>query len=121
MTAVKEHPRNHARALAAARVDAGELAFTSRAALAAWLGTARSQVTRASQGMAIGGDTGWQLNGLHAVVSALLTMYDIEAIPGWLHGLNPHLGDRRPLDVLAAGDVASVMGAVQAARTGSFA
>lgn len=120
MAAVKEPP-THARSLAAARVDAGELAFPSRAALAEWLGTARSQVTRASQGMVIGGDTGWQLSGLHVVVSALLTMYDVEAIPGWLHGVNPHLGDRRPLDVLATGDVASVMGAVQAARTGSFA
>ncbi len=113
--------RQHAKAIAAARVDAGELAFENRAALAEWLGTARSQVTRAAQGAAFGGAPGWQLTGLHAVVAALLTLYDPEAIPGWLHGFNPHLGDRRPIDLLAVGEVASVMEAVQAARAGSYA
>jgi hypothetical protein len=38
-----------------------------------------------------------------------------------MHGNNPHLSDRRPLDVLAAGDLAAVMAAVQAARTGAYA
>jgi hypothetical protein len=113
--------RQHAKAIAAARVDAGELAFENRAALAEWLGTARSQVTRAAQGSAFGGAPGWQLAGLHAVVAALLTIYAPAAIPGWLHGFNPHLGDRRPIDVLASGEVASVMEAVQAARAGSYA
>lgn len=105
----------------AARVDAGELALGSRAALAEWLGTARSQVTRASRGADVGGESGWLLTGLHNTVTALLSVYEPAAIPGWLQGFNPHLGDRRPLDVLAAGDVASVMAAVQAARSDSYA
>ena len=72
--------------------------------------------------MTIGGHAGWQLSGLLAVVSALLTMSDAEAILGWLRGLNPYRGDRRPLDVIAAGYVASVRWAsVQPARTHSFA
>jgi uncharacterized protein (DUF2384 family) len=116
-TALEEHRLT----LAEARVEAGEIAFGSRAALAEWLGTHRSQVTRAAGGQELGGEAGWRLSGLAAVVTALLAVYDPEAISGWLHGSNPHLDDRRPLDVLADGNVAAVMEAVQAARTGVYA
>ncbi|MEP7001196.1 MAG: antitoxin Xre/MbcA/ParS toxin-binding domain-containing protein [bacterium] len=108
-------------ALAGASVEAGEVAFASRADLAEWVGTHRSQITRAAKGQQIGGTEGWRLTVLAAVVTALLGIYEPAAVSGWLHGSNPHLNDRRPLDVLAEGDVASVMGAVQAARTGVFA
>jgi uncharacterized protein (DUF2384 family) len=108
-------------ALAEASVGAGELAFGSRAALAAWAGTNRSQITRAAQGQEVGGEAGWRLAALAAVVTALLAIYEPAAVGGWLHGNNPHLGDRRPVDVLAAGDVAAVMAAVQAAHTGAYA
>jgi uncharacterized protein (DUF2384 family) len=111
----------HRSALAEASVEAGEVAFGSRAALAAWVGTHRSQITRVARGQELGGEEGWRLSALAAVVTALLSIYDPEAVPGWLHGSNPHLDDRRPVDVLAQGDVASVMTAVQAARTGVYA
>ena len=64
---------------------------------------------------------GWRIKGLAAVVTALLGLYEPEVVPDWLAGFNPHLNNRRPLDVLAAGDVAAVMAAVQAAHTGSYA
>jgi uncharacterized protein (DUF2384 family) len=108
-------------ALAEACVEAGEVAFESRAELAEWVGTHRSQITRAAKGQEIGGEEGWRLNVLAAVVTALLGIYEASAIAGWLHGSNPHLNDRRPLDVLAEGDMAAVMAAVQAARAGVFA
>jgi uncharacterized protein (DUF2384 family) len=111
----------HRLALTRASVEAGEVALGSRAALAAWAGTHRSQITRAAQGQEVGGDVGWRLTVLASVVTALLGIYEPEAISGWLHGSNPHLDDRRPLDLLAAGDVASVMAAVQSARTGAYA
>jgi uncharacterized protein (DUF2384 family) len=114
-------PKARRPVLAGASVEAGEVAFGTRAALAAWLGTHRSQITRAARGQELRGDEGWRLSGLAAVVTALLAIYDRDAVSGWLQGNNPHLGDRRPLDVLAAGDVAAVMAAVQAARTGAFA
>lgn len=107
--------------MAHAVVEAGEVALGSRSALAFWLGIDRSQVTRAAAGQALGGAPGWRLKGLAAVVTALLAVYEPPAVAGWLAGANPHLNDRRPLDVLAEGDVAAVMGAVQAARTGAFA
>lgn len=112
---------NHRANLAGATVDAGEVAFGSRAALAAWVGTHRSQITRAAEGQEIGGEAGWLLAALAAIVTTLLAIYEPDAVSGWLHGSNPHLGDRRPLDLLAEGDVTAVMAAVQAARTGAFA
>jgi uncharacterized protein (DUF2384 family) len=112
---------HHRLALAEAVVEAGEVAFGSRSALAAWVGTHRSQITRAAEGQEIGGEAGWRLTVLAAIVTALLAIYEPQAVSGWLHGSNPHLGDRRPLDVLAEGDVTAVMGAVQATRTGVFA
>jgi uncharacterized protein (DUF2384 family) len=108
-------------AVSEAMVGAGEVAFGSRAALATWAGTHRSQITRVAAGQALGGEEGWRLASLAAVVTTLLSFYAPDAVSGWLHGSNPHLENRRPIDVLAAGDVASVMGAVQAARTGVFA
>jgi uncharacterized protein (DUF2384 family) len=104
-----------------AAVDAGEVAFGTRSALADWAGTHRSQITRVANGQTVGGEEGWRLAALAAVVTALLAVYDADAVPGWLRGSNSQLGDRRPIDVLAEGDVAAVMAAVQAARTGVFA
>lgn len=111
----------HRLAVAEATVGAGEVAFGSRAALATWVGTHRSQITRIAAGQQLGGEEGWRLSSLAAVVTALLSVYEPDAISGWMHGNNPHLNDRRPVDVLAAGDVAAVMAAVQAARTGAYA
>jgi hypothetical protein len=107
--------------LVKASVEAGEIVFGSRAGLAAWAGSHRSQITRAASGQDIGGEAGWRIAGLGAVVTALLGIYDSPAVAGWMHGANPHLQNRRPLDLLAEGDVAAVMAAVQAARTGAYA
>lgn len=119
--AARRRTGRHRAPLAGAAVEAGEVALGSRAALAAWAGIHRSQVTRAARGQTVGGEGGWRLSGLAAVVTALLGVYDPEVVPDWLAGVNPHLNDRRPLDVLAQGDVAAVMAAVQAAHTGVFA
>ena len=112
---------DHRLLLAQAAVNAGEVALGTRSALAAWVGIHRSQITRLTQGQELGGEAGWRLIGLAAVVTALLGLYEPDAVAGFLEGNNPHLNDRRPLDVLAEGDVAAVMAAVQAARTGAFA
>lgn len=111
----------HRAAVANAAVEAGAVVFATRAELAEWVGIHRSQITRVARGQELGGEAGWRLSGLSAVVTALLTVYEPEAVAGWMRGGNPHLDGRRPLDVLAAGDVAAVMAAVQAARTGVYA
>lgn len=108
-------------ALRRAEIGAGEVALGNRAALADWADTSRSQITRAARRQDLGGETGWKIAGLASVVLALLELFEPDAIPGWLRGVNPHLNNRRPIDVLAQGDVAGVMAAVQAVRVGSFA
>lgn len=107
--------------LRSAEAEAGKVAFGNQAAFADWAGTHRSQITRLAQGQDVGGDPGWRIAGLVSVVLALLEVYEPDAVPGWLQGFNPHLNHRRPLDVLAEGDVAKVMAAIQATRVGSFA
>lgn len=117
----RHSPRERRLTLARASVDAGEVVFGSRAALAEWAGSHRSQISRAAKGQEVGGEAGWRVAGLAAAVTALLGIYEPEAVAGWFHGSNPHLQDRRPLDVLAGGDLAAVMAAIQAARTGAYA
>ena len=107
--------------LRSAEAEAGKVAFGNQAAFADWAGTHRSQITRLARGQDIGGEPGWRIAGLVSVVLALLEVYEPDAVSGWLQGINPHLNNRRPLDVLADGDVAQVMSAIQATRVGSFA
>ena len=107
--------------LRSAAAEAGKIAFGNQAAFADWAGTHRSQITRLSRGQDVGGEPGWRIAGLASVVLALLEVYERDAVPGWLRGINPHLNNRRPLDVLATGDAASVMSSIQAVRVGSFA
>lgn len=109
------------RTVSEAAVDMGELAFGTRVGVATWAGMHRSQATRAAKGQEIGGEVGWRLASLAAVVTALLSFLEPDAVAGWMHGNNPHLQNRRPVDVLGQGDLATVMTAVQAMRTGVFA
>jgi hypothetical protein len=96
--------------------------FKSDAELAGWLGVDRSQLSRYRRGrQRPGGEVGWRLTGLQAVVQALRQVLEADAVADWLLGVNAHLNQRRPLDVLREGRVAEVMNAVEAERTGSFA
>jgi uncharacterized protein (DUF2384 family) len=58
---------------------------------------------------------------LEFVLARLLTVYERETALKWLTGFNAHLGDRRPLDLLLAGRVSQVVGAIDAEEAGSFA
>lgn len=115
-------PRSHIVALVAAtRSAATPTAFSSDAELAQWLGINPNLLARYRNGHRPRGQTAWRLIGLDAVLAALEQVFDPRVIPDWLLGVNAHLGDQRPLDVLREGHVAEVMSAVEAERTGSFA
>jgi uncharacterized protein (DUF2384 family) len=50
-----------------------------------------------------------------------LRVYDREAALSWLFGINPRLGDRRPIDLVRAGRTEELMRAIRAERSDSFA
>jgi hypothetical protein len=54
-------------------------------------------------------------------MSNLLRLYPITASERWLLGLNPSLGDRRPLDLIRRGQARELLDAIATERAGSFA
>ncbi len=58
---------------------------------------------------------------LERVVSSLLRTYSPDMAAQWLLGLNPHLGDRRPIDLVLAGHANKLLDAIAQERAGSFA
>ena len=58
---------------------------------------------------------------LELVWSNLLRLYDREAALAWLFGLNPQLGDRRPIDLVRTGRTEELMRAIRAERADTFA
>jgi uncharacterized protein (DUF2384 family) len=62
-----------------------------------------------------------KVEGVEFVLSRLLETYRRETALKWLQGINAHLGDRRPIDLLGRGRVAEVLEAIEAEETGAYA
>jgi uncharacterized protein (DUF2384 family) len=105
-----------ARKIEALRVD-----FRTAARLADLLGVSRSQVTRWLRGAGIDPANAEKVDLLELVWANLLRLYDREAALAWLFGLNPVLGDRRPIDLIRAGRTEELMRAIRAERSDAFA
>jgi uncharacterized protein (DUF2384 family) len=105
----------------AQKVEALRVDFRSAAQLADMLGVSRSQVTRWLRGSGIDPRNAERVDLLELVWSSLLRLYDREAALAWLFGLNPSLGDRRPIDLVRSGRTEELMRAIRAERADSFA
>src|SRR4051812_30572344 len=105
----------------AAKVQALSVDFRSAAQLADMLGVSRSRVTRWLQGAGIDPQNAERVDLLELVWSNLLRLYEPDAALSWLFGLNPNLGDRRPIDLIRAGRTEELMRAIRAERSDSFA
>jgi uncharacterized protein (DUF2384 family) len=105
----------------AAKVEALRTDFKSAAALADMLGVSRSQVTRWLRGAGIDPLNAERVDLLELVMSNLLRVYSVAVAERWLTGLNPGLGDRRPLDLIRRGQARELLDAIAAERAGSFA
>ena len=105
----------------ATKVDALRVDFGSAARLADMLGVSRAQVTRWLRGSGIDPLNAEKVDLLELVWSNLLRLYDREAALAWLFGLNPVLGDRRPIDLIREGRTEELMRAIRAERSDSFA
>jgi transcriptional regulator with XRE-family HTH domain len=105
----------------AVKVKALTRDFRSGAELADALGVSRSQITRWLRGAGIDPLNAEKIDTLELVLSNLLRLYDPEVARAWLFGLNPHLRDRRPIDLVRAGKVEELLSAIRQERAGSYA
>lgn len=105
----------------ARKVEALRVDFRSAARLADMLGVSRSQVTRWLRGAGIDPLNAEKVDLLEFVWSNVLRLYDREAALAWLFGVNPLLGDRRPIDLIRAGRAEELMRAIRAERADTFA
>ena len=105
----------------ARKVEALRADFRSAAQLADLLGVSRSQVTRWLRGAGIDPLNAEKVDLLELVWSSLLRLYEREAAVAWLMGVNPLLGDRRPIDLIRTGRTEELMRAIRAERSDTFA
>jgi transcriptional regulator with XRE-family HTH domain len=103
------------------KVEALRADFRSAAQLADLLGVSRSQVTRWLRGAGIDPLNAEKVDLLELVWSSLLRLYDRDAALAWLFGINPLLGDRRPIDLIRTGRAEELMRAIRAERSDTFA
>jgi len=93
----------------------------SQRRLAELLGVSPAQITRWRRGGGIDLRNAEKVDLLELVVSSLLRLYPPEAAEQWLLGMNPNLGDRRPIDLIAAGNTRQLLDALAVERAGAFA
>jgi transcriptional regulator with XRE-family HTH domain len=105
----------------AAKVTALSGDFRSQRRLAQLLGVSPAQVTRWRRGQGIDELNAQRVDLLELVMSSLLRLYAPDTAELWLEGLNPHLGGRRPIDLIRAGRARELLDAIAQERAGSFA
>jgi hypothetical protein len=93
----------------------------SQRRLAELLDVSPAQVTRWLKGRGIDSVNADRVDLLELVMSHLLRMYSPDIAGRWLVGLNPHLGDRRPIDMIRHGHTREVLDAISQERAGSYA
>jgi transcriptional regulator with XRE-family HTH domain len=103
------------------KIEALRVDFRSAAQLADLLGVSRSQVTRWLRGAGIDPLNAEKVDLLELVWSNVLRLYERDAALAWLFGVNPLLGDRRPIDLIRLGRAEELMRAIRAERSDSFA
>ena len=105
----------------ASKIEALRDDFGSGAAVADLLGVSRSRVTRWLKGEGIDPLNAERVDLLELVWSNVLRIYDRDAALAWLFGVNPLLGDRRPVDLIRLGRTEELMRAIRAERSDTFA
>jgi hypothetical protein len=62
-----------------------------------------------------------RLDALEFIVARLQQAFPPEAARRWLTGVNAHLGNRRPIDLVAANRIAEVVAAIEQDAEGAYA
>jgi uncharacterized protein (DUF2384 family) len=95
--------------------------FRSQRRLAELLGVSPAQVTRWRNGSGIDDANAQRVDLLELAMSSLLRVYSPEAAQEWLLGVNPHLGDRRPVDLIRSARTRELLDAIEVEAAGGFA
>lgn len=104
----------------AEKLEALSRDFPSKRRLAHALNVSPSRVTHWSNGEGISPENADRVDLLELVMSQLLRLYTPALAERWLVALNPHLGDRRPIDLVRTGQTQDLLAAISAERAGSF-
>ena len=78
-------------------------------------------MVRWKAGAPLSTDNASRLQAFDVVVSLLVGFLAPTTIPKWLRGVNAHLGNRRPIDVLRTGRLSEIVAAIENERSGAFA
>lgn len=105
----------------AEKVQALSQDLGSQRRLSELLGVDPAQVTRWKRGQGIDDLNAGRVDLLELVMANMLRLYPADVAAHWLVGLNPHLGDRRPIDLIRTGDSRALLDAMATERAGSFA
>ncbi|MGH3033733.1 MAG: helix-turn-helix domain-containing protein [Gaiellaceae bacterium] len=105
----------------ALKVEALSRDFRSQRRLAQALGVSPAQVSRWKRGQGVDPDNAERLDLLELAMSVLLRLYEPSTAEKWLFGVNAHLRNRRPIDVIRTGGTLEVLAALQQERAGSYA
>ena len=106
----------------ARRIEALVDDFGERHGAARALQVDRSQVTRwLDRGQEPDAANLRKVEATELAMARLLRLYDPATARIWLEGTNAHLGERRPIDLLARGRLAEVLAAIDAEEAGTFA
>jgi len=105
----------------AVKVEALSRDFRSQRRLADALGVSPAQISRWKRGQGIDPDNAEKLDLLEVAMSLLLRLYEPGTAEKWLFGVNAHLRDRRPIDVIRMGRTMELLAALQQERAGSYA
>lgn len=105
----------------ATKVEALSRDFRSQRRLAELLDVSPAQIGRWRRGHGIDPLNAERVDLLEHTMASLLRLYSPEVAERWLVGLNPHLRDRRPIDMIRMGRARELLDAIAAERAGSFA
>jgi transcriptional regulator with XRE-family HTH domain len=92
-----------------------------QAKLAAVLGVERSTVSRWVRGGAPDHAHAAKVDALEFVLAEAERIFGRAGARKWLNGLDPHLGNRRPVDLLRRGQFHEIVRALAEHRAGSYA
>jgi transcriptional regulator with XRE-family HTH domain len=102
------------------KVEALAKDFRSQRRLAEVLDVSPAQVSRWLRGQGMDPRNAERVDLLELAMSQLLRLYDMDTAIDWLHGFNPHLHGRRPIDVIRQAKVLDLLDALDQEAAGSY-